>query len=194
MKKTVLPMSMGNYTLRLIKEEDINNYYESGFSFEDEEINRCTGSSSNVDRVSIEKYVHKIVTDDTRYDFLIINDKNEIIGESVINEIDWENKCANYRVCMFKSMNCGHGIGSKAIAKTIEFGFETLKLNRIELEVFDFNTRAYKAYLKVGFIKEGVKRQGIIIHNDYHNVIIMSILAEDYEKQKGISIMESSET
>ncbi|MNI65860.1 hypothetical protein D3C73_1213840 [compost metagenome] len=60
------------------------------------------------------------------------------------------------------------------------FVFETLNLNRLELEVYDYNERAYRCYTSCGFKEEGRFRQKIYKHGKYCDVIIMSILAEEY--------------
>lgn len=169
--------------LKLIEEKDIDNYYEKGFSFFDEEIMRCTGTKNNPSKDQISNYISRIVKDEDRYDFLILNKDKEIIGESVLNEIDREINSCNFRICLFKKEDCGKGLGKEAIELTINYGFEKLNLNRIELEVFDFNNRAYKAYKNCGFIEEGRKREAEIIDGKYWDIIIMSILRKEYSEK-----------
>jgi len=41
----------------------------------------------------------------------------------------------------------------------LDFAFQTLNLNRVELGVFDFNERAKKCYVKVGFKEVGRQRK-----------------------------------
>ena len=61
----------------------------------------------------------------------------------------------------------------------IDFVFNELKLNRLQLEVFSFNKRGINAYKKVGFIEEGRLRQAIKVNGEYHDEIIMSIIKGD---------------
>lgn len=58
---------------------------------------------------------------------------------------------------------------------TRDFAFEELKLHRLELDVFSFNPRAEKTYLKAGFKREGVLRDAIIYDDKYADDILMSI-------------------
>lgn len=167
-------------SLRLIKSSDIPEYYKSGFESPDEEVLLCTGTKYIPKEEEIRAYVERIVEDDSRYDFLIINSKGQIIGESVINEIDVDSRCAHFRIALFKSENCGQGIGAEATKMTLQFGFEKLNLHRIELEVFSFNKRAYNAYRRVGFIEEGRMREAELIDGQYYDVIIMGILHNEY--------------
>ena len=66
----------------------------------------------------------------------------------------------------------------------VEYGFNILNMNRIELSVYDFNSRAFKTYQKVGFIEEGRKRQARFHNGKYQDEIIMSILREVGKRKK----------
>lgn len=87
---------------------------------------------------------------------------------------------------IFHSDECSKGIGSWAIEMTRNFTFETLNLHRLELEVFSFNQRAQKAYLKAGFQKEGILRDAIMDGEEYADLIIMAILEDDWKVIKGV--------
>ena len=63
----------------------------------------------------------------------------------------------NFRIGISHSEERGKGIGTWATEVTRDFAFEKLKLHRLELEVYSFNPRAERAYLKAGFRKEGVR-------------------------------------
>jgi RimJ/RimL family protein N-acetyltransferase len=180
MKNKNIDIQGEKISLRLIKNSDISEYYQSGFASPDEEVQLYTGTMKKPTEDEIRTYVEKITEDDSRYDFLIINSKGKIIGESVINEIDEELRCAHFRIALFKSEDCGRGMGSEAIQMTLQFGFEKLNLHRIEPEVFSFNQRAYQAYLRAGFVEEGRKRDAVLIKGQYHDVIIMGILQHEF--------------
>ena len=66
----------------------------------------------------------------------------------------------------------------------MEYAFNTVNLNRIELHTYSFNERAQKSYNKVGFIEEGRKRQFLWLKGKYHDAIIMGILAEEWNAKK----------
>ena len=109
----------------------------------------------------------------------------QIVGESVINEIDWNLRRANFRICIFRSAAREKGIGTWATKMTCAFAFEHLKLHRLELNVFSFNPRARKVYLKVGFKMEGILRDAVLDGDRYADDILMAILEDDWKKQKG---------
>ena len=78
----------------------------------------------------------------------------------------------------------GKGYGTEAMEVLLEYGFKTVNLNRIQLRVYEFNSRAIKSYNKIGFVEEGRMRQGIFIKGKYHDIIFMSILQEEWLKEK----------
>ena len=64
--------------------------------------------------------------------------------------------------------------------------FERLGLHRLELDVFSFNTRAERAYLKAGFRREGVLRDAVMDGDGYADDILMAILEEEWKALKAL--------
>ena len=149
------------FILRSIRAEDAEAYWEQGFGV-DSEVDRLTGSRSDFTREEVLAYFRNCLEAEDRADFLIIGPDGRILGESVVNEIDWKTRCGNFRIAIFRSDNCGKGIGSWAVRMTRDFAFEALGLHRLELDVFSFNPRAVRAYEKSGFRREGVRREAVL--------------------------------
>lgn len=104
----------------------------------------------------------------------------------MINDIDWESRSANYRIAIFHPSEYGKGIGSWAVKITRDFAFEQLRLHRLELSVYSFNTRAENVYLNAGFKREGVLRDAVWDGKEYSDEIVMSILEDEWRQIKGI--------
>lgn len=179
LKNLILHSEQINLSLITIKDKE--RYFVAGFKERDEDMDYYTGTKTKFSKEMVDNFVCKIINDETRYDFLIADKSNNILGEVVLNEIEEDSRKANFRICLFKSSLCGQGYGTHAIKLIIKFAFEVLHLHRVELEVYSFNIRAQKSYYKVGFVKEGIKRDGELINGSYCNVIIMSILESDYK-------------
>lgn len=109
------------------------------------------------------------------------NGKELLIGNCGIQDINWKNRVGHCGVFIGDKESHGKGYGTEALRLLVGYGFNTLNLNRIELIVYDFNIRAMKSYKKVGFIEEGRKRQATFKNGKYHDVIIMSLLQEEWE-------------
>lgn len=168
------------YVLRLSKREDAENYYWQNYNPLDPEVARLTGCKPSFTHDEVVDFFLSCVDDENRYDFLIIDPDGNIIGESVINEIDWDVQSANFRIGIFHSNVRKKGIGSWAIRMTCGFAFEQLHLHRLELDVFSFNPGAEKAYLKAGFRREGVLRDAVKDGDTYADDILMAILEDEW--------------
>jgi RimJ/RimL family protein N-acetyltransferase len=51
------------------------------------------------------------------------------------------------------------GLGTDAVRLVVDYAFEELDLNRVELTTDEENARAIRCYEKVGFVREGLLRQ-----------------------------------
>ncbi|MGN0358880.1 MAG: GNAT family N-acetyltransferase, partial [Blautia sp.] len=169
------------FLIRLAKLEDAANYYEQNYCPLDREAARLTGCKEEFTKEEVISFFLKSLEEEDRYFFLIIGPDGRIVGESVINEIDWDLRCANFRIGLFHRTDRGKGIGIWATEVTRDFAFEELKLHRLELDVYSFNPIAEKMYLKAGFKREGVLRDAVLDGDKYADDILMSILEDEWK-------------
>ncbi len=184
MRKEGHTWTKDGYVLRLAEAADAEEYYRQNFNPLDAEVARLTGCKTEFTHDEVVNFFLQCVEADDRYDFLIIAPDGRIIGESVINEIDWEARSANYRIGIFHSNERGRGIGSWTVKMTRDFAFEKLKLHRLELNVFSFNSNAEKTYLATGFKREGVLREAVWDGKEYADDILMAILEDEWREIK----------
>jgi RimJ/RimL family protein N-acetyltransferase len=170
----------GNATyLRFAKESDLEAYYTF---LQDPELNRLTGSQQEYTRDGVSNWIKIIkVRNEDRVDLLIIlRETDELLGEVVLNEVDQISRSANIRIGIQGTQHRGKGHGTEALLAMLRYGFETMKLHRIHLEVFAFNPRAIRVYEKIGFQHEGVQRDALYWDGKFHDVIMMAMLEEEY--------------
>ncbi len=176
--KTNIIYSNNNLTMSITSIEFVDDYILALMSC-DEEVDYLTGTTAKYTDEEIRNYYLKCLDDTSRYDFLIF-DEGKIIGEVVLNNIDFDVKSANFRICLFNSENFNKGAGFFATKSIINFVFEVLQLQRIGLEVFSFNNRAIRMYEKAGFSHEGRLRNAILDKDGYADILCMSILKGEY--------------
>lgn len=58
--------------------------------------------------------------------------------------------------------------------------FDTLKMHRLELNVFSYNTQALHVYEKSGFRIEGIRRDAIMFNGKYADDILMAMLEGEW--------------
>ncbi|MBE6067114.1 MAG: GNAT family N-acetyltransferase [Clostridium lundense] len=108
--------------------------------------------------------------------------EHNILGLVSLTNIDLINRNAEFHIMIGDKDNRGKGIGYFATIAILKHAFNNLNLNRIELGVLESNFRAIKLYEKVGFKSEGVKRQSTYKNGELVNMIIMSILKDEFAK------------
>ncbi|MHA1729731.1 MAG: GNAT family N-acetyltransferase [Promethearchaeota archaeon] len=81
---------------------------------------------------------------------LVNNVRERLIGNCGI-EIDQKNRVGSIGIIIGEKDTWNKGYGTEALRLMIKYSFNTLNLFRIELEVYDFNTRAIICYKKVAF-------------------------------------------
>lgn len=75
----------------------------------------------------------------------------------------------------------GRGFGTDAVRVMAGYGFRTMGLHRIGLEVAAFNPRARRAYEKAGFTVEGVRRESVFMDGAFTDEVLMGLLRQDWE-------------
>ncbi|MBP7175177.1 MAG: GNAT family N-acetyltransferase [Thermoclostridium sp.] len=76
----------------------------------------------------------------------------------------------------------GKGYGRDVLKALKKLAFHTYHAHRLHLLVRTNNDVARKLYLSEGFVEEGTMREFLLIDGVYHSSVLMSILADEYEK------------
>jgi RimJ/RimL family protein N-acetyltransferase len=109
---------------------------------------------------------------------------DKIIGMLDLSGINWTAGDAWLGVGIGEPEYWGKGYGREAVNLLLRFGFEQLNLRRVSLTVFEYNERAYKSYLKLGFQVEGRARQLLNRFDRRWDMIYMGILREEWEARQ----------
>lgn len=164
--------------LRPLNEADLDVYYTMFF---DSEVRRLTGTKQAFTSAQIEQYIaNKWQESDSVLLLICLQDSEEVIGDIALQDIDTTNRNANMRIAISQIAHQGQGYGSEAMQLLLDYGFGLLNLHRIELNVFAYNKQASRAYEKVGFTVEGLQREALFYNHEYHDSILMSILAREF--------------
>lgn len=102
------------------------------------------------------------------------------IGNCGLFSIDYVNGNAGIGITIGEKALWGQGYGTDAMDALLDFGFGQLRMERLWLEVYDFNSRARRSYDKSGFVLEGTERHAIYKQGRFHDVQLMSILRDEW--------------
>lgn len=119
---------------------------------------------------------------------LIIVEKetNLPVGQTAFFRIDYVSRAAIFYITILDPAYWSKGYGSEATQLMVDYAFNTLNLNRIQLHVCAENLPAIKIYQRVGFQKEGVLRQAMYRKGDFVDFWVMGILKKDWLALLGI--------
>jgi RimJ/RimL family protein N-acetyltransferase len=107
---------------------------------------------------------------------------NILIGFVELWGFSWNHQSATMSIGIGEPAYRGKGYGTDAIRLILSYAFCELNLHRVGLGVFSYNTRAIRAYEKVGFVREGALRQAIHRDGRRYDMILMGILRPEWEQ------------
>ena len=86
-----------------------------------------------------------------------IRDKvsGNLIGTTAVTQVNFQKGTCLFRIVIGEKLAWGHGFGTDATRLVVEEVFESLRLDTIELEVFEHNPRARHVYESLGFVETG---------------------------------------
>lgn len=115
-----------------------------------------------------------------RPEWAILDEQGRLIGVIRLWRISEKNRSAMLTIFIGEHSHWGRGYGSDSLRLCLREAFGPMDLHRVELHVFEFNQRAIRSYEKVGFIREGVRRQALVRGGRFFDILIMGITREEF--------------
>lgn len=178
----MLPTRWGKLvTLREVGAEDLplvwewENDSEMGLY-----LNADPGKRMSMDEV--QRRFHQYRTDPTSGLFIICTHVGESIGMLGFDRLYRDIGTCRLFIGIGVKEYWGRGYGSDAMRVALQYFFRDARLEKIQLSVYDFNTRAIASYRKCGFEVEGVRRNIAYVHGEWCDSIEMAISVEQFER------------
>jgi [ribosomal protein S5]-alanine N-acetyltransferase len=115
---------------------------------------------------------------------IIDKEQQEIIGFFRLHKLHlWHKKAEMGAVIRADYQH--KGVMTELLPMILEYGFETLELNRIVGDLFAKNVGSQKLMEKFGFHQDGVLRQTDFDGTRYHDTVVYSMLRAEYLGLKG---------
>ena len=151
-----------------VNDPEINHFLMEGFPRTERELERFVeAQNGDLDPLNRARAV-------------VLREDRTCIGTIGCYGIDWRSRNAELGVIIGHKAHLAKGYGSEAVELLVSFAFDELGLHRLFLRVFDFNERAIRSFRKCGFVEEGRLREAYFREGTYHNILVMSILEEEY--------------
>lgn len=107
-----------------------------------------------------------------------------IVGYVQITGINAVHRSAELGIRIGLEQNRGQGYGKEALRLAVDYCWNHLNLNRLQLIVFKHNHRAIDAYKAVGFKKEGLLRKAAFIGGEWVDLVLMAALRPARRRQQ----------
>lgn len=147
---------------------------------DDPDVTRLTGTQESFHRDQIERWLATRADKHDRADWAVLRSADgAFLGEAVINDFDPVNESANFRIWLAGTQVFGQGYGTEATRLVVSYALDVVGLHRLSLGVFDFNPRAQRVYAKCGFVLEGRRRDVLYWDGEWHDELVMAVLASD---------------
>lgn len=113
--------------------------------------------------------------------FIIDTTEKVPIGTVGLDNIDFKNQRAEFGSLLIQPSHQGKGFALDATMTLLRFAFDHLNLNRIYLQVFNWNKPAIKLYLRCGFQEEGLLRQSVYKDGRFQDILLMAVLRDEFK-------------
>jgi RimJ/RimL family protein N-acetyltransferase len=107
-----------------------------------------------------------------------------LCGLVYLRNIDWISRHASFGIMIGRQDRQHRGLGRRALRLILHHGFVVLNLARIYLYVVQYNRNAIALYESAGFVHEGRLRRHVALEGGYHDLLVMGLLRDEFEKLK----------
>jgi RimJ/RimL family protein N-acetyltransferase len=117
-----------------------------------------------------------------------------LIGYVQITGINTVHRSAEIGIRIGEEKNRGQGYGKEALALAVDYCWNHLNLNRVQLVVFRHNERAIRAYKATGFKKEGLLRKAAFIGGEWVDLTLMAALRPPHRRKPSKAAAQLAQT
>lgn len=125
------------------------------------------------------KFIEFYLSDSHRDLTCCILYKNKFAGLIGLKDTDYENRKTEIGYWLSAKFQ-GHGIVTHACERLIQYGFENLRLNRIQIKAAVENLKSRAIPERLGFSLEGIERDGELHSRGFTDLAIYSLLRTEW--------------
>lgn len=112
---------------------------------------------------------------------------DKLLGDIDLFVYNWPGRDAFVGLGIGEREFWGKGYGTDVMRVILRYAFTEVNLNRVTLNVFEYNPRAIRSYEKAGFSHEGRERKFLNKEGKRWDMLFMGILREEWMEKYGNS-------
>lgn len=129
----------------------------------------------------LDKFIGGYANDNYYRWAIVLKETNECIGQIAFFLVDSKNKFAEIEYCIGREFH-RKGLMTEAVKKVIEFGFDEMKLHKVQICHMPSNIQSKGVIEKCSFVYEGALRDYFYLDGKYEDRLYYSILRDEYYK------------
>jgi ribosomal-protein-serine acetyltransferase len=108
--------------------------------------------------------------------------QGRLVGGLGLHKIDWPNRATSIGYWIAERVQ-GRGLVTRACAVLLDHLFGELALNRVEIACATGNRRSCAIPERLGFTREGIRRESEWLYDHYVDLVVYSMLAAEWREQ-----------
>jgi len=140
--------------------------------------------SNETERKWVLRVIEESETGISLYLSILLKETNSLIGYISLINIDNHNRDCYLTILIGNRDYLRKGCAEEASILLLNYAFKELGMNRVSANIISFNLASVNLFEKLGFIKEGIKRNAIFRSGKYHDLFLYGILNEDFRKTR----------
>ncbi len=174
-------LDAGPFALRMIRPEDAKDLFAI---FGDPEVMRYWSTTALENLQAAQDLAAEIQRCfDSRSLFqwgLVRPQEDRVIGTGTLSNLDTQNRRAEMGYALAQS-EWGKGVMTEVLPVLVRYGFETLDLHRIEADVDPRNPASLRLLERLGFTKEGYRRESYILGGEVQDAVLYGLLKREFK-------------
>jgi RimJ/RimL family protein N-acetyltransferase len=106
-----------------------------------------------------------------------------LAGEAVLWSIDTHHRNAHVGLSVLPAFR-GQGLGTDVVRVLCRYGFETLGLQRLQVDTLADNVGMLGAAERAGFVREGRLRSSAWANGEFVDLVLLGLLASDHQPRR----------
>ncbi len=106
--------------------------------------------------------------------------QNELVGAVTLKDIDWFNQRCEIGYWLVSKMQ-KRGVVTRSVEQLIEYAFDEMKMNRLVIKTGVENHPSERIAQKLGFVFEGVERDGEFHHTCFIDLKVYALLKKNWQ-------------
>ncbi|MFA6003053.1 MAG: GNAT family protein [Elusimicrobiota bacterium] len=168
--------------LREVRVEDVNEAYYRWMN--DSSINQFLESRFFPHTLeTLRDYVSKKMGDESSVFLAIVLKKgHRHIGNIKIGPINTAHRIADIGILLGEKDCWGKGYATEAVRLLVGYAFDTLNLHKVTAGCYAPNKGSIKAFKKVGFVEEGLRKQHCYCGGEYVDDVLLGLCRTDWKR------------